>query len=92
MKIWLVGISDCELTDIRYACLSKTTALKRWEELRLELIDYCKEQIEHFKINHPSSLDDMYERMITNLAETDPLKLDNYPQNEPFIREMKCEA
>lgn len=93
MKIWLVGISDCEMTDVRYACISQRTALKRWEELRSELIkDYKNTMNNRNPKNHISIGDvEMYERILANLAETDPTKLDNYPHEEPFIMEMECE-
>jgi hypothetical protein len=34
MKVYLVGIYDVDSSIIRYACLSKETANRRWEELR----------------------------------------------------------
>jgi hypothetical protein len=84
MKVYLVGSSDCESTNTRYVCLSKETALKRWEEIRQELIERNAEVWEHFD-------DVMYERINKNLSETDPKKMDNYPQEEPFIMEMETE-
>ena len=84
MKIYLVGSRDCESTNTRYACLTKTTALKRWEEIRQELIERNKELWEHFD-------DVIFTRVNKNLQETDPEKMDNYPQEEPFISEMETE-
>jgi hypothetical protein len=84
MKVYLVGISDCEMTNTRYVCLSKETALKRWEEIRQELIERNIEVWKHFD-------DAMYERINKNLSETDPEKMNNYPQEEPFIQEMETE-
>ena len=84
MKVYLVGSSDCESTDIRYVCLSKKTALIRWEEIRQELIE---RNIEVWK-----NYDDvMYERINKNLQEIDPEKMNNYPHEEPFIQEMETE-
>ena len=84
MKIYLVGISDCESTTTLRVCLSKETALKRWEEIRQELIVRNKELWEL----HDHA---MYARQHKNLQETDPDKMNNYPQDEPFIHEMETE-
>lgn len=84
MKVYLVGSHDCEMTSIRYICLSKETAQKRWEEIRQELIERNTEVWKHFDYA-------MYERINKNLQETDPEKMNNYPQEEPFIQEMETE-
>ena len=85
MKIYIVGSCDCESTDTRYACLTKATALKRWEEIRQELIERNKELLEEY------SEDVVCLRIRDNLKETDPEKMDNYPQERPFIHEMETE-
>ena len=85
MKIWLVGSNDCESTDTRYVCLTKATALKRWEEIRQELIERNKELLEEY----PEDVVSL--RIRDNLKETDPEKMDNYPQEEPFIDEIEAE-
>ena len=85
MKIYLVGSFDCESTDTRYVCLTKATALKRWEEIRQELI--CDNDISMKR--YPDL--DMYKEIQKNLQETDPKKMDNYPQEQPFISEMETE-
>ena len=85
MKIYLVGSSDCESTNTRYACLTKATALKRWEEIRQELICDNDRSMKRY----PDL--DMYKEIQKNLQETDPEKMDNYPQEEPFISEMETE-
>lgn len=84
MKVYLVGSSDCEATNTRHVCLSKETALKRWEEIRQELIERNKIVWENFD-------NEMYACINKNLQETDPEKMDNYPQEQPFIREMETE-
>jgi hypothetical protein len=84
MKVYLVGISNFESTDTRHVCLSRETALKRWEEIRQELIIRNQELWERH--DHP-----IYARINKNLQETDPEKMDNYPQEEPFIQEMETE-
>lgn len=39
MKIWIIGISDAEGFSIEYACKSRKTATKRFDELKKELSD-----------------------------------------------------
>lgn len=85
MKVYLVGSSDCEFTNTRYACLSKETAMKRWDEIRKDLIAENDACIETY------TTDVMYNRIGKNLSETDPEKMDNYPHEEPFIQEMDTE-
>ena len=85
MKVYLVGSHDCESTDTRYVCLTKATALKRWEEIRQELIERNKELLEEY----PEDVVSL--RIRDNLKETDPEKMDNYPQEEPFISEYEVE-
>ena len=95
MKVWLVGTCDVEMTDVQHICLSEKTALKRWEEIRQTLIKECQGHIDYLHEDiHTFTVGgiEMYERMITNLSEIDPKKLDNYPQKEPFISEMETEA
>ena len=85
MKVYLVGSSDVESCDIRYVCLSKETALKRWEEIRQELI----EEINDILKEYPD--DDTELRIMHNLQETDPEKMNNWPHERPFISEMEVE-
>jgi hypothetical protein len=85
MKVYLVGSHDCEFTNTRYTCFSKETAFKRWEEIRQELIKDKKELLEACP-NDKTTI-----RILKNLQETDPEKMDNYPHEEPFIHEMETE-
>ncbi len=85
MKVYLVGSRNCEGTDIMHVCLSKETALKRWEEIRQELIKNEEEILKEYPKN------EIVLRILKNLSETDYTKMDNYPQEEPFISEMETE-
>ena len=85
MKVYLVGSCDCEMTDTRYICLSKETALKRWEEIRQELIERAKRLLKA----HPKDKTEL--KILKNLSETDPGKMDNYPQERPFIEDRETE-
>jgi hypothetical protein len=88
-KVWLVGTSDCEGASIRYVCKFKEKALERWEELRLELIKGANEGLEFCKREGYSI--ETEERILLNLAEINPEKMDNYPQERPFIDEMELD-
>ena len=85
MKIYLVGRNDVEFTNIEYVCLSKESALKRWEEIRQDLIENNKKLLE----SYPDDITSL--KICEKLKETDPDKMDNYPQMEPFINEMETE-
>lgn len=89
MKIYIVGVRDVEDCNDVYACKSKKTAVKRWNELRLEVIDNIKTSMKRTKDDSSYVL--MCQRMLINLSETDPSKLDNYPHEEPYIHEMEVE-
>jgi len=49
--VYLVGISGYDWNEVRYVTLSKERSFELFEELRTELIDRCKEMIEHIKKN-----------------------------------------
>ena len=51
---------------------------KPWGE---HMIEYLKKQVENG--------DDMYLDMIKKLSEEDPEKIDNYPHDTPYLREME---
>jgi len=85
MKVYLVGSNDCEFTITQYVCLLKETALKRWEEIRQELIERASDILEKY----PE--DETELKILKNLSETNPEKMNNYPQEEPFIQEMETE-
>jgi hypothetical protein len=85
MKVYLVGRNDVEFTETEYVCLSKESALKRWEEIRQDLIEQNKRLLEAYPDDKTSL------KISKNLRETDPNKMNNYPQMEPFISEMETE-
>jgi hypothetical protein len=85
MKVWLVGDCGCEHYNVRYICISKTTALKRWEEIRQELIKESRGCLEKYEG------DKMYERISKNLSEPNPELMNNYPHDQPFIEERETE-
>ena len=91
MKVWLVGISDFESSVVRHVCISKTTAENRWEEIRQELIRKAKENLDCERSNKCEGGVQIQERILRNLSEVNPELMENYPEEEPFIREMETE-
>lgn len=49
MKIWLVGSSGYDYSSVDYVCLSYESAVKRWYEIKDELIKKCEDMIEYEK-------------------------------------------
>jgi len=91
MKIYLVGIRDADGSTIYHACLSKETALIRWNELRLQIIKDVSEKIDYFKSKDQEMFCDVYYRILDAMQETDPNKMRGFPHEEPFINEMEAE-
>ena len=91
MKVYLVGTRDAESNHVEHVCISKTTAEKRWEKIRQELIFKAKEMLEYERANKCEGGVQIQERILKNLSEPTPDLMDNYPQEEPFIREMETE-
>jgi hypothetical protein len=89
MKVWLVGDCGVDYHSVKHVCISKTTALKRWEEIRQELIKNALESMEYCKKNGYGT--ETNERILLNLSEPNPELMNNYPQDEPFIQEMETE-
>ena len=86
MKVWLVGISDAEGSSIKHICKTKELAVKRLFEERDELIKEWKRLAKKF----PESAD-RYKEMIKNLSSDDYEHWNNFPQDEPWIKEWKVE-
>ena len=86
-EVWLVGHHGPEHNTVLHVCGKRETAEQRFEELRLELLNRAKESLKLSKGNEWGS-EDMYERIIENLSEKDPEKIDNFPQNTPYIEKM----
>jgi len=92
MKVYLVGTRDAESNRVEYVCSSRETSFKKWEDLRQELIGRAKEMLEYDRKEKCESGVQMQERILKNLSEPNPELMDNYPQEEPYIREMEVEG
>ena len=89
MKVWIVGDCSVDHHTVQHVCISKTTALKRWEEIRQELIKRAQEGLEYSKERGCNI--EMDENILLNLSEPNPELMNNYPQDQPFIEEWETE-
>jgi len=87
MKVYLVGYSDCESNLVLNVYDSYGNALKRFHEIRLDLLNNAKDRV--ITVNKWAK--DMYSEMVKRLKEEDPEKIDNYPHETPYIQEMELE-
>lgn len=87
LKIYVVGDHGPEHNSIKSIHKSYNGALKDWNELRLELLQNAKSYLR----KKDKMGNDMWERIIKNLSCKDPEKIDNYPQETPYIREYELE-
>ena len=98
MKVWIVGVSDCEGNSVRCICATKEIAERELFKARDELIAewkeadiYSQESIEKFckEENKPVWVDEMYKGMIDALSSNDYDKWDNYPHDRPYLYETE---
>lgn len=82
--IFLVGTKSPEHTSVYVVCDDKKEAMMVWHRIRGKLIERNME-----RIDSDGFPNEMYERMVENLKETNPNKMSNYPHTEPFISERK---
>jgi len=92
VKVYLVGTKDVESRSVEYVCSSRETSFRKWENLRQELILAAKHLLERERKEKCESGVQMQERILKNLSEPNPELMDNYPQEEPYIREMEVEG
>ena len=73
--------------DVRKDLLTHAREMNRWS-IKEAKKHYAKETNEDSKKYYKKIIDngdDMYNRMIKNLKCKDPRKMDNYPQDSPFL-------
>lgn len=84
MKVYIVGHNGPEHNDVRSIHKTMEGALKAWNKIRLELIR------EAMRLEKGDKYDkEMWKKIIENLSCTDPKKIDNYPHETPYIREIE---
>jgi len=98
MKIWIVGVSDCEGNSVRCICSTKDIAERELFRARDELIagwkrmdKFTQKSMKEFckKNNKRVQIDMMYKKMITALSGNDYKKWDNYPHEIPYLYETE---
>ena len=88
MRVYIVGDDGPEHNNVISVHKTYEGAFKAWNERRLELLAEAKRSL---KIHEKRAKDwgEMYGRMIKGLSCKDPEKIDNYPHETPYIREME---
>lgn len=98
MKVWIVGVSDCEGNSIKAICLTKAIAERELFKIRDELIvewkemdEYQQKSIQEFckKENKLVWTDGMYKEMITALSGNDYKNWYNYPHDKPYLYKIE---
>lgn len=85
--VWLVAESRFEWFEVKHICLTKETALKRWTELRDELIEGFKNMVEYCARENYDSSDWQHDiHMLQNLKPGERCDCDY-----PYIEEWKVE-
>lgn len=88
MKVWIVGISDCESNSIVCLCSTKELAIKKMFAERDRLVAEYQKSYQHW-IEKDLTEDNMYKNMIQALSGDDYENWDNYPHDRPYIHEME---
>lgn len=86
-KIYVVGDHGPEHNSILSIHKTKKGALNAWDKLRKELLNDSKDALK----NSDKFGKEMYSRIVKNLSCKKPEKIDNYPQETPYIIEMILE-
>jgi len=90
MKVYIVGDDGPEHNNVISIHKTYNGALKGWNERRLELLKDAISSLRRTK-REGKHWCEMYERMVKNLSCKDPEKIDNYPHETPYIRQMEIE-
>jgi len=89
-NVYLVGDCGPEHNELRSIHFTYKGALKAFDELRIELIESALEGLNFSLMECGDSYGvEMYCRMMKNLYELDPKKIDNYPQETPYLGKME---
>lgn len=83
MKVYIVGDHGPEHNSIKSVHRTYEEALRAWNELRIELLDDVRLFLKD------DSCKEMYEEIIKNLSCEDPDKIDNFPQETPYVEEIE---
>ena len=98
MKVYLVGVSDCESNYTVCICSTKEIAerelfkerdrlIGEWKTQQNNSIKSIKEYCE--RNNKPIFIDKFYKEMTDNISSNDYVNWDNYPQECPYIKKSR---
>ena len=98
MKVWIVGVSDCEGDSVKAVCSTKEIAERELFKARDELVAEYKEMDEYNEKSKKEFcekekkkiwVDNMYKDMIKALSGNDYKKWNNYPHERPYLYEIE---
>jgi uncharacterized protein YcbK (DUF882 family) len=93
MKVYLVGEKQVEGNYIDSVHKTYAGAVKAWNKHRLEMLQDRQESLKRQKLETDDEKNDSYikvlNRLIKNLKEKDPKKIDCWPHPTPYIQEME---
>jgi len=89
MKIWVVGISDCESNSTVAICSTKEIAKRELFKVRDSLVKEWQEQHEFWQKENRKFSEDMYLDMIKHLQGDDYGAWENYPHDCPYLCETE---
>lgn len=89
-SVFVVGVSDAEANHIVSIHKTYEGALNTWNKVREELIKTAKEmKFYNVSRGYCHSYDSDINKDIDALQCDDPTKIDNYPQDTPYINKYK---
>lgn len=87
MKLYIVGDKGPEHNHVWSAHKTHKGAFQAWNALRLKLLTDAKASLKR----SDKYTKKMYAEMVKNLSCKDPKKIDNYPQETPYVREINLQ-
>ena len=88
--IYVVGDHGPEHNSIISIHRTKEGALNAFQEHRKYLLESAKDSLERCKKRSDDEfMVEIYEREVKNLKEEDPEKIDNYPQETPYLHKKE---
>ena len=82
MKVYIVGDDGPEHNLIRSIHRTYEGALNAWNELRISMLAIAKSRLKEDRFDPK-----MWGEIVRNLSCKDPKKMENYPQDTPYLKE-----
>jgi hypothetical protein len=92
MKVWIVSECYFEGDIIKYICLSKEHAIKRWDEVRCKMVKDDRHMVDHCKENEYHDISDWENRvkLLQNLKPGEVPECSGFC-DYPGFEEWECE-